>query len=345
MLQNQKLLSIIVPSYNMEAYLPKCLGSLIVDDKELLQRLDVIVVNDGSKDRTSEIAHEFEAKYPGVFRVVDKENGNYGSCINAALSMVTGEFVKVLDADDWFSKENLAKYLLVLEGFGISSPDLIITDYDIVDEKKGVQEHYSYQFCPDSEFDILDFVNAKAYVPMHAYTYRTNVLKSMRYRQLEGVSYTDTEWVLLPLSNVSKIRYVPLLIYHYLQGREGQTMEINKIVESWWMRGEIALDLLNWIKKEEWCKNKELRLGLESKIEMMLKYFYRGAIVGVLGHSVKIDLKEFDNRLKVLSSAWYDRMGSLCYSQWLPFRFIKRWRRATFIDKVMILMCRCIIRS
>ena len=60
-----KILSIIVPPYNMEAYLPKCLGSLVIDDKELLQKLDVIVVNDGSKDRTSEIAHEFAAKYPG----------------------------------------------------------------------------------------------------------------------------------------------------------------------------------------------------------------------------------------------------------------------------------------
>ena len=74
----KKLLSIIVPSYNMGAYLPKCLGSLIIEDKELLQKLDIIVVNDGSKDRTSEIANEFEAKYPGVFRVIDKANGHYG---------------------------------------------------------------------------------------------------------------------------------------------------------------------------------------------------------------------------------------------------------------------------
>ena len=76
-----KILTVIVPSYNMEAYLPKCLGSLIIDDKELLRKLEVIVVNDGSKDRTSEIAHKFETKYPGVFRVIDKKNGHYGSCI------------------------------------------------------------------------------------------------------------------------------------------------------------------------------------------------------------------------------------------------------------------------
>ena len=85
-----KTLTIIVPSYNMEAYLPKCLGCLVIDDKELLQKLDIIVVNDGSKDRTSEIAHEFESRFPGVFRVIDKTNGHYGSCINAALPHVSG---------------------------------------------------------------------------------------------------------------------------------------------------------------------------------------------------------------------------------------------------------------
>ena len=62
-----KLLTIIVPSYNMEAYLPKCLGSLVINAKELLQKLDIIVVNDGSKDRPSEIAHEFEKNHPSVF--------------------------------------------------------------------------------------------------------------------------------------------------------------------------------------------------------------------------------------------------------------------------------------
>ena len=94
-----KLLTVIVPSYNMEKYLLKCLGSLIVAP-ELMERIEVIVVNDGSTDRTSEIAHSFEVKFPGVFRVIDKENGHYGSCVNAGLKMASGVFAKILDADD-----------------------------------------------------------------------------------------------------------------------------------------------------------------------------------------------------------------------------------------------------
>ena len=72
----EKILSIIVPSYNMEGYLARGLKSVLgISDPSVL---DVIVVNDGSKDRTSEIAHSFERRYEGIVTVVDKENGNYG---------------------------------------------------------------------------------------------------------------------------------------------------------------------------------------------------------------------------------------------------------------------------
>ena len=84
----------------MEEYLPKCLGSLIIDNKELMQMLDVIVINDGSNDHTSKIAHEFETKYPNVFKVIDKQNGHYGSCINEGLRQMKGRFVRIIDADD-----------------------------------------------------------------------------------------------------------------------------------------------------------------------------------------------------------------------------------------------------
>ena len=96
-----KLLTIVIPSYNMEKYLDRCLSSLIVSD-EKMQCLEVLVINDGSKDRTSEIAHTYEERFPGTFRVVDKENGHYGSCVNRGLKEARGTFIKVLDADDYF---------------------------------------------------------------------------------------------------------------------------------------------------------------------------------------------------------------------------------------------------
>ena len=129
MAEERKLLSIIVPSYNMEGYLPKCLESLVVDDNELLQKLDVIVVNDGSKDHTSEIAHEFEAKYPSVFRVIDKENGHYGSCINAGLRIMRGDFVRIVDSDDSVETDEFVKFIKYLGDVKHSDPDVVISNF------------------------------------------------------------------------------------------------------------------------------------------------------------------------------------------------------------------------
>ena len=93
MISFSKILTIVVPSFNMEALLRKGLQSLLIEKNP--QRLEVIVVNDGSTDKSSEIAHTFQTEFPNVFKVIDKTNGNYGSCINAGLKSVCGKYVKI----------------------------------------------------------------------------------------------------------------------------------------------------------------------------------------------------------------------------------------------------------
>ena len=115
----------------MEKYLHKCLDSLIIDD-EGMKQLEVLVINDGSKDSSSQIAHEYQDKYPDTYRVIDKENGNYGSCINRGLKEATGKYVKVLDADDYFETSNFQNYLSIL---GTLDVDLVITDFEYVNEQ------------------------------------------------------------------------------------------------------------------------------------------------------------------------------------------------------------------
>ena len=92
-----KALTIIVPAYNMQDYLPQCVESLLEGSSEALE---VLVVNDGSTDRTSEIAHDFARRHPSIVWVIDKSNGHYGSAVNAGLDAASGFYVKVIDADD-----------------------------------------------------------------------------------------------------------------------------------------------------------------------------------------------------------------------------------------------------
>ena len=121
-----KTLTIVVPTYNMEKYLEKCLSSLIINDKELLKCLEVLVVIDGATDGSCEIAHSFEKECPETFRVIEKENGNYGSCVNRGLKEASGKYIKILDADDWFNTEAFEKYLRRLQNIDV---DLVLNDF------------------------------------------------------------------------------------------------------------------------------------------------------------------------------------------------------------------------
>ena len=131
-----KVLSIIIPTYNMEDYLRQCLDSLIIAD-DLMQQLEVLVINDGSKDQSSAIAHEYSRKHPSTIFVIDKENGNYGSCINRGLKEATGKFIKILDADDSFDSAALAEFINQLRD---TNADLVITNFSVVDSEGRTQQ-------------------------------------------------------------------------------------------------------------------------------------------------------------------------------------------------------------
>ena len=336
---SNKILSVIVPSYNMEAYLPKCLGSLVIDDRELLEKLEVIVVNDGSKDRTSEIAHEFEAKYPGVFRVIDKPNGHYGSCINAALPLVTGTYVKVLDADDWFDTEGLVKFIEFL--ISITSPvDLILSDFDTVNATGKTLWHHSYNFPKGLEFGFCGFASNTNYLPMHAYTYRASIIIQSGYRQLEGVSYTDAEWVLVPLTHVAKIMYCPLVVYKYLLGRDGQSMEGAQYKRNFWMVVVVTMDIIRKTYNQLNGMQNYGRTYINTKLIESIAHVYRCVIFDSNMEQFKSYLISFDIALQEEFPALYQCTDSLCYGDKLPFRFIHEWRKHKKINWFWRISCK-----
>jgi len=332
-----KILSIIVPSYNMEQYLPKCLGSLIVDDPELLQKLDVIVVNDGSTDRTSEIAHEFESRYPGVFRVIDKSNGNYGSCINAALPVVQGVYVKVLDADDWFDSKVFQRFLTFI--LKIDDAELVLSDYKMVDVFGSVLRECRCGFSTEAAFPVGEFLRTGSSLYMHAYTYKTSIFQGLHYKQCEGVSYSDWEWTLVPLVNVHCVRYFPSAVYMYLNGRAGQTTELVAVSKNWWMLGEVALDCLFQIQNFLVRVETNVCEMILEKIQKRIELTYRAGIFDVAPSDAGY-LRDFDCRLKNLSLDVYNRCENIPYSRFVPYRFVKSWRQDMLISHIMIPVCK-----
>ena len=321
-----KILSIIVPAYNMEAYLPKCLESLIIDDNDLLQKLDIVVVNDGSKDRTSEIAHSFESKYAGIFRVIDKPNGNYGSCINVALKSVCGSFVKILDADDSYDKESLSKLLriMILSENDEENIDLFLTDFVSLALDGHEIQLYTFSLQSDAIIDVCD-LNHIPLLYMHAVAYRTENLKRISYEQTEKISYTDNEWVYYPMSTVRRLRYEHIVVYKYLIGRQGQTISPDAIKKSTWILAEIAKRMINnpdVIKSSEIYSIKQY---LQEFVVMMCVKVYNSVIIDLNNNQDNSKLIDFDSLLKLSSLDLYQLVIDKLVSKKIRFHYGQYW--------------------
>lgn len=221
-----KYISFAIPCYNSEAYMANAVESILKGGEDV----EIIIVNDGSKDRTSEIAHEFEAKYPTIIKVVDKENGGHGDAVNTGLEHATGKYFKVVDSDDWVNEEALCKILEVLKKFETNNEeiDMLISNY--VYEKEGMEHkkviEYRNVLPQDMIFswnDIRRF-HLGQYILMHSVIYRTEFLKLIQLRLPKHTFYVDNIYVYYPLPHVRKMYYLDVDFYRYYIGREDQSV-------------------------------------------------------------------------------------------------------------------------
>lgn len=320
----KKLVSIIIPTYNMEALLDQCLTSLILPDKEQRAKLDVIVVIDGATDRSSEIAHGYESRYPETFRVLDKANGNYGSCVNAALPWVKkngGKYVRVLDADDSYYTENLADYLEVLENQDV---DLVITPYNIVNPQGEVTQFYTFPLPESQRFMMSDIPMDTPYITMHAITYRSSIFEEIVYHQTEGISYTDMEWAVVPMQRVQSVYHFSRPIYRYLMGRDGQTMDA--ITQTKKLDHSVKSVLAQLKALDDVSQDNMARPWMEHVIDFLLIHIYG---LG-LSRLATLNLDEFDKTLQRDFPETYERSSNLTLPVGvfnLQMHFIKMWRR------------------
>ena len=310
----EKVLSLIIPTYNMEKYLNKCLDSLIVENMDLLE---VLIINDGSKDNSSNIAHEYETKFPNTFRVIDKENGNYGSCINRGLKEAKGKYIKILDSDDSFESLFFNKYISLIKDIDV---DLILTDYAIVDENNTIHKICNYNL---DSYTIIDFYqlfannNIDFSIQMHGVTYKRENLLSLNYKQTEGISYTDQEWVYIPITKVKTGIYFNNVLYKYLVGRTGQTVEKSIMKRQSQQLGFIISSLI-----EKYSKNTETDYNCHLLNQLKTQmYIYQKALIE---DSFDIEiLKKIDKKIKDNCLELYQMTNSLSSFR---IKFVKYWR-------------------
>ena len=322
-----KLLSIIIPTYNMQHYLTRCLDSLVMTDNALMAQLQVLVINDGSTDCSSAIAHEYETQYPDTFRVIDKDNGNYGSCVNRGLREATGKYVKLLDADDWFNTAEFAKYLVALREIDV---DLVLTPFVSHHEPSGEERLSTQPYLVEKDvYDFNSYPNDKiSRYSMHMVSYRTKLLREIGYQQTEGISYTDTEWTHIPQYAVKSFAWIDAPVYQYSIGREGQTMDANVLARNIWKYEVICHSLIDNARK--YTEKTACRLAEEfnlQQIEFLSENIYRMILLLVRPSACDIEhLKQFDLYLKVACPLVYDNLGYSQMKRWCPIHYVRLWR-------------------
>jgi glycosyltransferase involved in cell wall biosynthesis len=226
MVSKMKLLSVVIPCYNSQDYLKNCIDSLIPGG----EAVEILIVNDGSSDRTAEIAEDYAKQYPNIIKALHQTNGGHGEAVNTGISNATGLYFKVVDSDDWVDQEAYKKILNTLENFyrNESKVDMLISNF--VYEKEGMLHKkvmsYMNLLPQDRAFtwdEVKNFSKGK-YILMHSVIYRTKLLQDCGLKLPKHTFYVDNLFVYIPLPHVKLLYYINVDFYRYYIGREDQSV-------------------------------------------------------------------------------------------------------------------------
>lgn len=256
---SNKILSVIVPSYNVERFLKKNVSSML--DDSIMKDIEILIIDDGSTDNTGVIADEFAAMYPETIKAIHKKNGGHGSTINVGITAATGKYFFVLDADDWMDTNNFIKLISYLNTI---DSDLIFFDFDIVSEDEIILNHAEYKCFPNgNEFQIEDFIASvpvlknNRYLSIHSYCIKTKILFDNNVRCHENHYYVDQEYILYSLCHVKTAIYLPITVEKYLCGYVQQSSSVKSKQKNCLQYKEVMEFLVEFYNKnsENFSKN------------------------------------------------------------------------------------------
>lgn len=272
-----KILSVIVPMYNAESYITKCLDSLLRAEP-MMEKLDILVVNDGSTDGCGAIAAKYVSRYAGCIRLLNKTNGGHGSAVNFAVPYCRGRYFRVLDADDWFLSENLAVFLKTLES--ADRPDLVISPYqtfDIQTKRYQLISAGGRQGMLKMKDLARNWKYYKQICCLHGLTYRTDFYRKRSKMLPESVSYDDAFYSAIPAYQAKRILVFTLPVYVYRIGDVHQSVSLqNRVRRS----GQLAAVI--WAMQDAF--------DTETAIDHQL-YFYYKAVQAAADYLITVCLR------------------------------------------------------
>ena len=249
----------------------KCIESLLPGGEDV----EIIIINDGSSDKTADIADEYAEKYPSIVRVVHQENGGHGEAVNTGLARATGLYYKVVDSDDWVNQEAYRKIMQVI-GQCVRGPqtlDMLVSNY--VYEKVGVEKkrvmRYVHALPQKKIFGWEDVkpLGRSHYILMHSLIYRTELLRESGLKLPAHTFYVDNLVAFVPFAYVKNIYYLDVNFYRYYIGREDQSVNEAVMVKRVDQQIKVNKLMIDWMVQQK-TLNKNLRKYMMNMLSMIL---------------------------------------------------------------------------
>ncbi len=305
-----KLISFVVCSYNAENWMRKCIDSLLVGGEDV----EIIVVNDGSKDHTGEIADEYAKQYPTIVKAVHQENGGHGAGIMAGVREATGEYFKVVDSDDWLDHDSLLELIQTIKDHK-GEVDMYISDYIYYtgEEKTSTRIGFSMVLKPGKITNFTDIrrFGLSEYITIHSATYKTSLLREANLDLPRKTFFEDNLFTYRTFPLIKKVCYLKMPLYYYLIGRPGQSVAKENALKRYrdYIRvAEMAFCSYN-IRDFKGTKGQYNTMFHQLRMIMCLGFVH---VRQVKGKEAYNDFKEFKKRLKAHDKKQYRRFRYRC---------------------------------
>lgn len=305
----EKTLTITIPSYNVENTLRETVDSLLVPS--IMNDLEILIVNDGSKDSTSVIGHEYERQYPQTVRVIDKKNGGHGSTINAGIQEAAGRYFKVVDGDDWLITENMPRFIDDLKK---TNADIVYNPFFEVNDQTRERKLNGLENDALTAERVYDFdsIADQLSIQMHAMTYKTSILKKHHITIDEHRFYVDAEYVLMPIPFVKTIETLDYPMYLYRLFTEQQSMNIKNMQKNVQHHYDVTMHMVDYYLQYRPLLNEAKRDYMKRRVLALIEMQYQIYFSFPFDWKVTSEINRFNKELKAKDKQIYgDSHGTM----------------------------------
>jgi glycosyltransferase involved in cell wall biosynthesis len=294
-LNSVKLITFAVPCYNSADYMAHCVETLLTAGDEA----EIILVDDGSVDRTAEIADQFAADYPNIVRVIHQPNGGHGEGVNQGIRNAAGLYYKVVDSDDWLDTDCLKRVMAQLREFAQTEPvDLVICNYVYEHVEDNTQNIVCYKHIfPENKvftWEDMGHWSPSQYLLMHSVIYRTQLLRDCGLELPKHTFYVDNIFVYQPLPHVKSIYYMNEDLYRYFIGRSDQSVNESVMIRRVDQQLRVTRIMIDRVELQ----------GLKTEHPKLFRYMNRYLAMMMTISSIFLLLSETPENLEKKEELW-----------------------------------------